>query len=251
MTTRIFHLSDPHFGAENRNALDVFAEAVRTEGADVVLCTGDLTQRATHPQFEAAARYFGQFDVPVVMCAGNHDMPYYNMWERLSDPYRRYRKVAERVASSFESSHVVLIPLVTTVNIQPRFPWVDGLIRRPALDLTLSRLRALEGDARHKIVFCHHPLLPAREGLKNPTINGDRAFAALAQAGAQAVISGHVHIPFDQTRQAGGQAMRMLGVGTLSTRLRGAPPSFQIVSCAQGEALRVERRILSERAPLA
>lgn len=245
MATRIFHMSDPHFGAENREALNIFADAVRHEGADALLCTGDLTQRATYPQFEAAARFFEQFDVPVVICAGNHDMPYYNMWERLVDPYRRYRMVQRGVADAFASDDVVLVPLVSTVPLQPRFPWVDGLVRRQALQSTLAQLRSLAQDPRLKLVFCHHPLLPAQDGQKNPTIGGDNAFAQLAKAGAQAVISGHVHIPFDQQRERGGRSLRMLGAGTLSTRLRGVPPSFQILTCEADAGIVAERRIIA------
>lgn len=244
MATRIFHFSDPHFGAENRDALAAFAQAVEREGADLVLCTGDLTQRATHAQFQAATDYFLRFDVPVVMCAGNHDMPYYNLWERFTDPYRRYRSVAMAAESDFASEDVVLVPLVSTVRIQPRFPWVDGFVRKPALEAAVEQLRTLGQDQRHKLVFGHHPLLPARRGEKNPTRGGDRAFACLASAGAQAVVSGHVHIPFDLERSRGDHSMRMLGAGTLSTRLRGVPPSFQILTCEAGQPLSVERRVL-------
>lgn len=245
MATRIFHMSDPHFGAEDSAALASFADAARAESADVVLCTGDLTQRATHKQFSAAAEYFDQFAAPVVICAGNHDMPYFDLWERLRHPFRRYRRVADGVASEFASNDIILLPLVSTVNVQPRFPWVDGLVRQPALDYTLARLRDIEGDRRHRLVFCHHPLLPPRDGEKNPTIGGDLAFAQLAQAGAQAIISGHVHIPFDQDRERGGRSMRMLGAGTLSTRLRGVPASYQVLTCTAGEPLSVERRTLA------
>ena len=86
MSTRIFHLSDTHFGVENAKALESFAKAAHDEKPDLILCTGDLTQRATHEQFDAAARYFAQFAAPVMMCAGNHDMPYYNLWERFAEP---------------------------------------------------------------------------------------------------------------------------------------------------------------------
>lgn len=246
MATRIFHMSDPHFGAENHHALGHFAEAVRCEGADVVLCTGDLTQRATHAQFDAAAQYFAQFKVPIVMCAGNHDMPYYNMWERLSDPYRRYRELEARVVTNvFSSEDVVLVPLVSTVRVQPRFPWVDGLVRRSALDHTLAQLGSLAQDKRFKLVFCHHPLLPQNDGERNPTIGGDNAFVELARAGAQAVVSGHVHIPFDQLRAREGQSMRMLGAGTVSTRLRGVTPSYQILTVTAASGISAERRTIA------
>ncbi len=245
--TRIFHCSDVHFGVENRAALDAFAKAVKDEGADAVLCTGDVTQRAKHSEFAAAQEYFAQFDCPVVLCAGNHDMPYYDMWERFTDPYRRYRRMKSAIASDvFQSDDIVFVPLKSTVRIQPRFPWSDGFVTDEALSDTVAHLKGLKGDPRQKLIICHHPLLGESGDAKNPTIGGDDAFAALAAQGGDAVISGHVHIPFDLTRARGGRSMRMLGVGTLSTRLRGAPPSYRVLTCQLGQPIEAELRTLPQ-----
>jgi len=248
MTTRIFHLSDPHFGVENAAALEAFAAAAREERPDVVLCTGDITQRATHDQFAAATEYFGRFAAPVVMCAGNHDMPYYNMWERFTDPYRRFRALYAAVGGEFASEEVMLVPLKTTVRAQPRFPWSDGYVREEALAATVAQLRNLTADDRIKIVTCHHPLVPAEEGGANPTIGGDEAFAAIAQAGADAIVSGHVHIPFDLIRSSGGVNVRVIGTGTLSTRLRGADPCYHVLTISRETGIDVERRGFSDPA---
>ena len=116
--------------------------------ADLILCTGDLTQRATHSQFDAAAEYCAQFDAPVVLCAGNHDMAYYNLWERFTDPYRRFRNFYEGVSSDFTSEDCILVPLKTTVRAQPRFLWSDGYVREKALEETRRHLHSLAGDTR-------------------------------------------------------------------------------------------------------
>ena len=245
MATRIFHLSDVHFGVENREALDAFRKAAMEEQADAVLCTGDITQRAKLSEFAAAQDFFAQFDCPVVLCPGNHDMPYYNLWERFTDPYRRFRRLTGAVGGALESDDVVLVPLRSTVRTQPRFPWSDGFVTKTALGETRALLEQLADDPRHKLIPCHHPLL-ADDGMStNPTIGGDDAFLCLARAGGQAVVSGHVHVPFDLTQERGGYSMRMLGAGTLSHRLRAAPPSYQVLHCKRGLPIEVELRILS------
>ncbi|OBV10791.1 metallophosphoesterase family protein [Erythrobacter dokdonensis] len=250
MTTRLFHISDVHFGVENRAALDEVARAVAAERPDAVVCTGDLTQRAKHSEYARAAEWFAALGVPVVLEPGNHDMPYYNPWERFTDPFRRYNRLREAVATTFVSNDVVLVPLLTTVRAQTRFPWSDGVIKPAALAQTLARLEALRGDSRSIVVTAHHPLLGPRDGEKNPTIGGDAAFAAIAAAGAHAVMSGHVHVPFDEVRTRGGRAMRMIGAGTLSTRLRhGAPPSWRVVTCEPGGVISSELRLVTEAAP--
>ena len=231
---RLFHVSDVHFGVENPDAIAWFADAVRAENPDVVVCTGDLTQRATHKQFDQARQFFESLNVPVTLEPGNHDMPYYNLWERFTQPYKRYGTLADLVRAPVELEHCILIPLKTTVRIQPRFPWSDGYIREEALAETVSALENLYGDTRQKIVTCHHPLLPARPEDKNPTIGGDTAFAAIAAAGADAILTGHVHVPFDIVRASGNKSVRMIGAGTLSTRLRGAQPGYNVVTIAAG-----------------
>lgn len=241
-SSRLFHVSDVHFGVEDPAALDWFARAVRRDRPDAVICTGDLTQRATHRQYARAAEWFAALGVPVMLQPGNHDMPYYNMWERFRRPYARYGTLAAAVGSEIVLRHAVIVPFDTNVRAQLRWPWSDGVVRRRKLAATLERLEALRDDPRPKLVACHHPLLPAEDNRRNPTIRGDMAFGALAQAGASAVLSGHVHRPFDLVRARGNRPLRMIGAGTLSTRLRGAEPSYNVVSIDAGGAIAVERR---------
>ena len=241
-THRLFHVSDVHFGVENPAALDWFTKAVWDEQPDLVICTGDLTQRATHKQFEAAGDFFASLQTPIVLEPGNHDMPYYNLWERFTQPYKRYGKLQDAVGKGIALEHLVIVPLKTTVRAQPRFPWSDGYVRREALAQTVEALKALRSDTRYKIVTAHHPLVPAVEGGKNPTIGGDNAFAQLAEAGAQAILTGHVHVPFEIERASGNRSVRMIGAGTLSTRLRGAKPSYNVVMYSPDQGLSVEKR---------
>ncbi len=246
MPTRLFHISDVHFGVEDRAALAALAEAVALEKPDAVVCTGDLTQRAKHSEYAAAQEWFAGLGVPVVLEPGNHDMPYYNPWERFTDPFRRYNALRAAVADGFESADVVLVPLRTTVRAQTRFPWSDGVVKSAALRPAVEAITALKdaGDPRTIIVIAHHPLLGDEGKPANPTIGGDAAFAALAAAGADAVISGHVHIPFDQHRTSGGHGMRMIGTGTLSTRLRqGHAACWRVIECEPGGVIATELRL--------
>lgn len=250
MTTRLFHISDVHFGVEDRAALDAVARAVAEERPDAVICSGDLTQRAKHSEYARAAEWFASLGVPVVLEPGNHDMPYYNPWERFTDPFRRYNRLRHAVGSELDSPDVVLVPLRTTVRIQRRIPWSDGVIKRTALEDTLARLAALEGDPRTILVIAHHPLLGPRDDGKNPTIGGDDAFARIAAAGAHGILSGHVHVPFDEVRTRAGQSARMIGAGTLSTRLRhGAPASWRVITCAPGGVIDSELRLIAAPLP--
>lgn len=246
---RLFHVSDIHFGVEHSAAVAWFAEAVARERPDVVVCTGDLTQRATHEQFAAARDFFASLDTLVALAPGNHDMPYYNLWERFTQPYKRYGALRDAVESTIELQHCLLIPLKTTVRAQPRFPWSDGYVRKSALADTIRALRDCAGDGRYKFITAHHPLLPAQPESKNPTIGGETAFAALVEAGADAVLTGHVHVPFDLERSHANRALRMIGAGTLSTRLRGAEPGYNVVTYGPQAGVSVEQRVFGRITP--
>lgn len=241
-TSRIFHVSDVHFGVEDEEALDWFSAAVADERPDAVICTGDLTQRATHRQYAMAGKWFASLETPIMLQPGNHDMPYYNLWERFRAPYARYGTLEAAVGSELSLAHALVVPFDTNVRAQMRWPWSDGVVRRRKLEAALARLEALRNDPRPKLVACHHPLLPAEDGLRNPTVRGDMAFAALAEAGASVVLSGHVHRPFDLVRARGNRPLRMIGAGTLSTRLRGAAPSYNLVTVSALGTIDVQRR---------
>lgn len=239
----LFHVSDTHFGVEDHAAMAWFADAVHAERPDAVLCTGDLTQRATHRQYADAAQWFAGLGVPVMLQPGNHDMPYYNLWERFRRPYARFGVLEAAVGAELALEHALIVSFDTNVPAQMRWPWSDGVVTRRKLDAALARLEALRDDPRLKLVACHHPLLAEDDTRKNPTIRGDLAFAELAAAGASMVLSGHVHFPFDQVRSRGNHSMRMIGAGTLSTRLRkGAPPSYNVLRVAASGAIEVEHR---------
>ena len=247
MTTRLFHISDIHFGVEDQAAHDAVARAVHQERPDALVCTGDITQRATRSEYKAAADWFAQFDVPVWIDPGNHDMPYYNLLERFRRPYARHNALRTSVAvDHFETEDVVLIPLKTTVRSQNRWPWSDGHVTKSAERRTCEALGRYQNDPRHKIVTAHHPLHRPKADKPNPTIRGDEAMANLASKGMDAVLTGHIHRPFDEILSGEGWQTHVIGAGTLSTRLRGGiPPSYNVLNCVKGEKIEVEIREFS------
>lgn len=222
----LFHASDLHFGAEDREALDWFAAQVRDHAPSGVICTGDLTMRGREREFAAAAEYLAALHAPVSVEPGNHDMPYY--WDpvrRLVRPYHRFRAMRAAVHRELEIGHVAVVPLKTVSRAQWRLNWSKGRISDGALADTLDGVTAA-GAARLKLVACHHPLLEADHPRPGSTRGGHRAIEALARAGVDAVLSGHVHDPFEREIEVAGRTIRMIGAGTLSERVRQTRPSY-------------------------
>ena len=75
------------------------------------------------------------------------------------------------------------------------------------------------------------------------TRHGDSALTALAEAGGHAVLSGHVHDPFDIPIEREGRTIRMIGAGTLSKRTRGSPPAFNEIRVEGGRFVTVPRTL--------
>jgi 3',5'-cyclic AMP phosphodiesterase CpdA len=240
---RLFHVSDLHFGREDQAALRWFADTVRTEKPDAVICTGDLTMRARKREFAAASLWLQGIGVPVTVEPGNHDLPYFNPLARLLDPYRRYRGVEAMVEQPLELPGVLIVPLKTTARVQLRnLSW--GRVSRTGLRTALERLAEKRAGAC-ALIACHHPLIRTGFAGHGETRHGADALALLAEAGADAVLSGHVHDAFDVAHHEAGRVVRLIGAGTLSHRLRTTPPSFNELRIDAG-TFRVIPRILGQ-----
>lgn len=246
--TRLFHVSDLHFGREDKAALAWFAATVEAERPDAVICTGDLTQRARSSEFAAATAYLEALPVPVTIEPGNHDLPYYNPYDRFVRPYRRYGRLERLIERPLDVKNVVVIPLKTTARFQFRHNWSWGVVGRRGLAKTLALLEASPAD-HVKLIACHHPLID-KQGLHSSgkTIRGREALEALAAAGADAVLSGHVHDPFVMELEIGGRVIRKIGAGTLSERVRDSAPSFNEIRVGEGGKIAVEHRWMDQPA---
>lgn len=223
---RLFHLSDIHFGLEDTRALEWAVECIRREQPHAVAITGDLTMRARHPEFQAACEWITALDVPVTVEVGNHDIPYFNLYQRFFDPYKRFKAIERMVETQLDLPNLAIVPLRTTTRAQyQRFPWSNGWVTDHALKQTLAAIDELPAGTR-VLVACHHPLTERRADGKLLTINGTRTMEVLAGRKVMGVLSGHVHDPFDLTAETPAGPLRMIGAGTLSKRIRSTPPSF-------------------------
>lgn len=230
--TRLFHISDVHFGLEDTAALGWFADCVAQDRPDAVLITGDLTMRARHREFAAAAAWIRALGVPVTVEVGNHDLPYFNLAERFLDPYRRFRALQAAVGHGIALPGLAVVPLKTTARAQMRINWSKGRVGPRGLATCLTAIDALPPGTR-ALVTCHHPLVETGTRGKALTRGGTRALEALARRGVLAVLSGHVHDAFDILHPTAHGPVRMIGAGTLSQRLRASPPGFNELTISE------------------
>jgi 3',5'-cyclic AMP phosphodiesterase CpdA len=222
---RLFHVSDVHFGREDREAIDWFGRKVKEEQPDAVIMTGDLTMQARSAEFTAAAKWLESLQRPVTVEVGNHDLPYFNLWARFVTPYKRYRALERMIEKPLDVKGVAVVPLKTTARFQPRLNWSKGYVSTRSLQQSLALVEAVPpGDLI--FVAAHHPLVEGGTRMSSQTRHGRKALDALSTAGVHAVLTGHVHDPFDISHEVNGRTVRLIGAGTLSERVRSQPPSF-------------------------
>ena len=90
--TRVFHVSDLHFGThEDRDlerAVKALLERIQPE---LVIASGDLTHRGRRDQHERAARFLRSLGPPVLAIPGNHDIPY-TFPARFTRPFAEFER---------------------------------------------------------------------------------------------------------------------------------------------------------------
>jgi 3',5'-cyclic AMP phosphodiesterase CpdA len=189
----IVHGSDLHFGKPHSvEAAEAFEQTVRDADPDLLVLSGDFTQRAKVREYQEARAYLDRFqDIPTVVTPGNHDVPLYRVFERLFTPYRNYREFI-----SPELDSVTRIPGATVVSLDsaaPRARIVNGIIRPAQLKFAESAFEAAaERDLR--IVVLHHHIAPAPDYERDyPLPRGRRILNALHDMGVELVLSGHLH----------------------------------------------------------
>lgn len=240
-TVRLVHLSDPHFGTVLPEVEKSLVDAVHTAKPQLVLLSGDITQRARRSQFEAARRFKEKLrPLPTLAIPGNHDIPLYNVFGRLYAPYAGFHR---HFQSKRETDILVEGVRVVGLNSTSRWRHVQG-------SLNLERIRGpLLADwktANVRIVAVHHPLDCAKRVDDKNLLRGREAvFQLFESASIDLVLSGHVHDPFvtlsDARYPASKRSMILSVAGTcLSWRTRkGAPNSFNLIDIETGTTPRI------------
>ena len=190
---RILHLSDLHFGPpfmpEVGEAVLRISEQLK---ADVIVVSGDFTQRAKDEQFRAARAFLDRLpDVPRLYVPGNHDVPLYRVRERLFDPHGLYRKFI-----CPELNPVLTLPNAVIVGIDSTAPWTaisNGRIL-PSQLAAAERVFAEAPVGVARIVVAHHHFVPAPDYLSDRTMpKAKRAIMRFIDEDVDMILGGHLH----------------------------------------------------------
>lgn len=239
---RILHLSDLHFGVEDKAAVAAVTRFVGDERPDIIIVSGDLSTVGVPRELEDACAWLASLGPPVIATPGNHDVPYHEVLPRFHRPFDRYARAAGgRLSDRWRTDDLFVCTVNTARGWQLRPNWALGEISRAQRHAARDALTQAPPNAL-KVVVTHHPLLvPPDTPVDGRTRGGKRAAHGMIDAGAHLFLSGHLHVM--QALHIYGQRGNALFLisGTLSRRLRGAPAGFLMIERPTPQALAVTR----------
>jgi 3',5'-cyclic AMP phosphodiesterase CpdA len=189
VAARILHVSDLHVGKREDAAVERgLGELVDRLAPDLIVATGDLTHRGRRDQHERAAAQLRRLGPPVVAVPGNHDIPY-TFPARFTKPWDEF----ERIWQTTEPVHVDEGACVVGLNSVRPWRHQSGGVGNAQLARAAERLAAAPAGAL-RVVAMHHQMIGAPwRTRKRPVARRDRVLAALIDAGAELILSGHTH----------------------------------------------------------
>lgn len=192
----VLHISDLHCGPPYLpRVADALLRIAPTLRADAIVISGDMTQRAKPEQFRQARELIDRLPrLPRLMIPGNHDVPLFRLWERISDPMGEYRRhFGPTLDQVVHFDGAVAVAVDTT---SPHRTIVRGQISLDQIEFVRHAL-ATASPENARIVVAHHHFVGAPDRLRDRTmIGGERAMRAFIEMGVDIVLGGHLHRAF-------------------------------------------------------
>jgi 3',5'-cyclic AMP phosphodiesterase CpdA len=224
----LLQISDTHFGTEQGAVVEALCALAHKQRPDLLVLSGDITQRARPAQFTAARSFVDRLGAPVLAVPGNHDIPLFDVWARLRRPYGRYSAV---FGADLEPVHRTPELLVVCVNTTRAWRHKDGEVSALQID-RVARLVARASPAQLRVVVVHQPMAVTRAEDEPHRLRGHAAaLRPWADAGADLVIGGHIHLPYVMPLQGLARPLWVVQAGTaVSSRVRdGVPNSVNLL----------------------
>jgi len=225
-----------HFGRVDGAVLPALVKELGAGRLDLVVVSGDLTQRARKAEFQAARQFLSALPHPQLVVPGNHDVPLYALWRRWLTPLDRYRRY---INAELEPSYVDAEIAVVGINTARANTFKNGRINEHQMTRSLRLLEPYKPSVT-RIVVTHHPFdLP--ENVEGGSLMGQAsiAIAGFTRSRVDLILSGHLHgsSARDSTARYGASdhSILLVQAGTAtSTRRRGELNSFNFLRIEDG-----------------
>ena len=238
----LVQVSDPHFGTERPDVVDALVAFVADRRPEVVVLSGDITQRATRAQFDAARAFVARLPpAALVAIPGNHDVPLFDVASRVFAPYRRYRAA---FGHALEPVYRSASWLVVGVRTTRRWRHENGEVSARQVERVAGVLRTARPE-QIRVVVVHQPVAVDDDGDVDTLLRGrEPAIVRWDDAGADIVMGGHNHVPYvialHAKRPTLARPLWCVQAGTaVSSRVRaGVPNSVNVLRHDDGAGAR-------------
>jgi len=234
---RIVHLSDLHFAAHDPRLVAAVERSVDDLKPDLVVVSGDFTQRAKTEEFAEACRFLERLREAgheVLGVPGNHDVPLYDVLRRFLSPLTRYKRFIDDVLCPV---HELRGAIVLGINTARSLTFKDGRINAEQVEFIRDTFSRSDPESV-RVLVTHHPLFALTVGdeLQSAIGRQEMALDAIEEAGVDVLLAGHNHQASvnsarDLVTRAGGALVVQAGTAT-STRVRGQDQSFNLLDIA-------------------
>ena len=190
---RILHGSDLQMGRPFRpRAAKALRQLAFEVDPNLIVISGDLTQRAKVHEFQAAWKFLEVLpQVPLIVTPGNHDVPLYRFWERLLVPYRNWNRTIPHDLDS-----VTVIPGATVVGLNSASPWsaiVGGRLTQAQLRFARQSFDSELTEGIRVLVTHHHFVCKSAGGGGRPIPAAPLIINQIEEMEVDVVLSGHLH----------------------------------------------------------
>ncbi len=228
----IAHISDIHFGDADPGVVERLVEKILELSPDLLVVSGDLTQRARSKQFEQARAFLARLPQPQIIVPGNHDVPLYNVFDRFVNPLTKYKKyITDDLTPEFVDDELAVFGINTARSLTIK----GGRVSHDQVEELVNKLCGLH-EQKVKMIVTHHPFdLP--DGFDEDDIVGraKKVMPRLAECGADVFLAGHLHVSHiahsaRRYRLENGYSALIIQAGTAaSMRERGDQNSFNVL----------------------
>lgn len=238
---RIIHISDLHFGMHRPELIEPFFTDINQLKPDLIIISGDLTQRARSEQYLLFKAFLQRFSMPYVVVPGNHDIPLTNPLSRLIRPFKNYK---DYVSAELDAHFTNDVVKVLGVNSATPYRIKDGLLD----DETITRIKNYfsHDSGLINILFFHHNL-NYFNGMHHPLNNAKEFLEYLTESHIHLVCTGHLHYATLKlvTKKQGGLCAIVHAGSLLCQRSKDNKNSFYVID-VMGQECTIEWRVFDE-----
>ncbi len=245
----MLHVSDLHFGEPAVPVqIDAIEHFIEERGFDVVVISGDLSQRARPGEFQRARAFIRDANrvSRTIVVPGNHDVKWWRAPLGIGSPGTRYTNYERYISPELEP--VLRVPGATFVGLNTAhgvmpytLTWnvrdigVVGALSHSQIERAREKFDRSPPDDLRAIVMHHNPMrgeLSQRHGL----VNTKRVLGAFAHLGVDLVMCGHDHQEAIHYVEHTRRGTVISTAGTVSNRSRGGrPSSFNVIDLSSSE----------------